>query len=213
MGNTVDPWTTQVFCFNSKHYSTIESAGGLIHEYKARDIKEPLYGRPTVKLGFPGGSVGKESTFQCRRWRFSPWVGKIPWRRAWQPTPVFLPENPMDGGAWWATVHGVHTVYLQHYERCDSYLFFAIQANSQTWLKRLSTHTLSSCIWIFGYTGISAPNLLCGSRVNCTPLQSPQMDSRDVGNREILCDLFMKRKEERPLDLIKMLSSCHIIAI
>ena len=31
----------------------------------------------------------------------------IPWRRKWQPTPVFLPENPMDGGAWQATVHGV----------------------------------------------------------------------------------------------------------
>ena len=29
------------------------------------------------------------------------------WRRAWQPTPVFLLENPMDRGAWWATVHGV----------------------------------------------------------------------------------------------------------
>ena len=79
MGNTVDPWTTQVFCFSSKHYSTIESAVGLIHGYKARDIKEPIYGGPTIKLGFPGGSVGKESTFQCRRWRFSPWVGKIPW--------------------------------------------------------------------------------------------------------------------------------------
>ena len=25
------------------------------------------------------------------RHRFDPWVGKIPWRRAWQPTPVFLP--------------------------------------------------------------------------------------------------------------------------
>ena len=25
------------------------------------------------------------------RHRFGPWVGKIPWRRAWQPTPVFLP--------------------------------------------------------------------------------------------------------------------------
>ena len=25
------------------------------------------------------------------RRRFDPWVGKIPWRRAWQPTPVFLP--------------------------------------------------------------------------------------------------------------------------
>ena len=22
---------------------------------------------------------------------FNPWVGKIPWRRAWEPTPVFLP--------------------------------------------------------------------------------------------------------------------------
>ena len=25
------------------------------------------------------------------RWGFDPWVGKIPWRRAWQPTPVFSP--------------------------------------------------------------------------------------------------------------------------
>ena len=29
------------------------------------------------------------------------------WRRKWQPTPVFLPGNPMDRGAWQATVHGV----------------------------------------------------------------------------------------------------------
>ena len=28
---------------------------------------------------------------RCRRHGFSPWVGKIPWRRAWQPTPLFLP--------------------------------------------------------------------------------------------------------------------------
>ena len=39
---------------------------------------------------FPGGSDGKEST-QCRRPGFVPWVRKIPWRREWQPTPVFLP--------------------------------------------------------------------------------------------------------------------------
>ena len=36
-------------------------------------------------------SVGKEPTCQCRRGRFDPWVGKIPWRGKWQPTPVFLP--------------------------------------------------------------------------------------------------------------------------
>ena len=34
---------------------------------------------------------GKESTCQWRRWGFDPWVGKIPWKRIWQPTPVFLP--------------------------------------------------------------------------------------------------------------------------
>jgi len=32
-----------------------------------------------------------------------PGSGRFPWRRKWQPTPVFLLENPMDGGAWWAT--------------------------------------------------------------------------------------------------------------
>ena len=30
---------------------------------------------------------------QCRRHRFNPWVGKIPWRRTWQPTPIFLPRE------------------------------------------------------------------------------------------------------------------------
>ena len=33
---------------------------------------------------------GKESTRQCKRCRFNPWVGKNLWRRKWQPTPVFL---------------------------------------------------------------------------------------------------------------------------
>ena len=39
---------------------------------------------------FPGGSDGKESTCSGRP-GFHPWVRKIPWRRAWQPTPEFLP--------------------------------------------------------------------------------------------------------------------------
>ena len=45
-------------------------------------------------LGFPGGASGDESGCPGRRHRrcgLDPWVGKIPWRRAWQPTPVFLP--------------------------------------------------------------------------------------------------------------------------
>ena len=45
--------------------------------------------------GFPAGSNIKESAMQivCNAGRpgFTPWVGRIPWRRKWQPTPVFLP--------------------------------------------------------------------------------------------------------------------------
>ena len=43
-------------------------------------------------VGFPGGSVGKESTCNAvnRRWRFDPQVRKIIWRRTWQPAPIFL---------------------------------------------------------------------------------------------------------------------------
>ena len=32
--------------------------------------------------------------------------GRYPGGGAWQPTPVFLPGEPMERGAWWATVHG-----------------------------------------------------------------------------------------------------------
>ena len=36
-------------------------------------------------------SVGKIICLQFRRLGIDPWVGKISWRRKWQPTPVFLP--------------------------------------------------------------------------------------------------------------------------
>ena len=42
---------------------------------------------------FPGGASGKEPVCQFRSYKrggFHPWVGKIPWKREWQPTPVFL---------------------------------------------------------------------------------------------------------------------------
>ena len=43
-----------------------------------------------TKTGLLWWLCGKESTCQCKRHRFDPWVGKIPWRRKWQPTPLFL---------------------------------------------------------------------------------------------------------------------------
>ena len=45
-------------------------------------------------MGVPDSASGKEPACQCRRGkigRFNLWVWKMPWRRAWQPTSVFLP--------------------------------------------------------------------------------------------------------------------------
>ena len=65
----------------------------------------------SVEDSFPHGQPLQEM------W-FNPWVRKIPWRRKWQLTLVFLPENFTNRGILWAIVPGL--------------------AKSQTWLKRLS---------------------------------------------------------------------------
>ena len=44
----------------------------------------------SFSFGIPWWLSGKESTCQCRKRRFNPWVEKIPWRRKWQLTLVFL---------------------------------------------------------------------------------------------------------------------------
>ena len=60
-------------------------------------------------LGFSGGSHAKNPACRCRRHKrcgFDPWVRKIPWRRKWQPIPLFLPgesygqENLADYSPW-----------------------------------------------------------------------------------------------------------------
>ena len=74
-------------------------------------------------LGFPGVASYKELAYQCSRpkgWEFDPWVRKIPCRKKWQSTPVFLPGQ--------ATVHRV--------------------AQSQAWLKQLSMHSILHEIYI-----------------------------------------------------------------
>ena len=73
-----------------------------------------MFSNKSLELGFPVGTSGKEPACQCRtheRHGFDPWVGKIPWRRKGQPTPVFLPgKSHIDRGALWATVLGLQRV-------------------------------------------------------------------------------------------------------
>ena len=71
-----------------------------------------------------GGDSNKELTCQCKRFKrcgCNPWVGKIPWRRKWQPTSLFLPGEFHGQRSLAAITHGV--------------------AKSQTWLKWPSMHT------------------------------------------------------------------------
>ena len=68
-----------------------------INRWMDKDVRSILiymYVLYVYILGCPAGAGGKESTCQYmrhRRHRFYPWVGKIPWKKTWQPTPVFLP--------------------------------------------------------------------------------------------------------------------------
>ena len=49
-----------------------------------------MYNASIMLCGLPQWLGGLQCK-RCRRPRLNPWVGKIPWRRAWQPTPIFLP--------------------------------------------------------------------------------------------------------------------------
>ena len=73
--------------------------------------------------GLPGGA-GKDPTCQGRRHKrcwFPPWAGKVPWSRAWQATPGFLP-----GGS-------------QGQRNLAGYVVYRV-TKSWTWLKWLSTY-------------------------------------------------------------------------
>ena len=56
----------------------------------------------------PWWLIGKEPTCQCRRRGFDPWVRKSPWRRKWQPIPVFLPGKLHGQGSLEGYSPGVH---------------------------------------------------------------------------------------------------------
>ena len=60
----------------------------------------------TWMFGLPWLHSGKASC-QCKRLRTHLWAGKIPWRRRWQPTPVFLPGKLHEQRSLAGKVHGI----------------------------------------------------------------------------------------------------------
>ena len=66
---------------------------GFLTEGVSLLVEQELWGTRASVVGARMLIVGKEPACQCGRCKragFNPWVGKIPWRRKWQPTPVFL---------------------------------------------------------------------------------------------------------------------------
>ena len=67
-------------------------------------------------LGFPGGSEGKASACNAGDPGSIPGWGRSPGEGIGNPLQYSCLENPMDGGAWWATVHGVtKSQYIIYY--------------------------------------------------------------------------------------------------
>ena len=66
--------------------------------------------RSSLGWGLPRWHSGEETTCQCRgckKCRFDPWVRKMPRVESGRLLLYSCLENSMDGGSWWATVHGV----------------------------------------------------------------------------------------------------------
>ena len=76
---------------------TLKTKNNLLQSPKLKTVMVLFpheYGFSWIWHGLPWRLSGKESICQCRRHRrrgFDPWVGNIPYKRKWQPDPVFLP--------------------------------------------------------------------------------------------------------------------------
>ena len=73
------------------------------------------------------GSGSKESACHCRL-RFNPWVGKNPWRREWQSTPVFSPgkfrgQRGLEGYSPWSCKRVRHDWEAKTFTLCNLYRF------------------------------------------------------------------------------------------
>ena len=82
---------------------------------------------------------GKESTCQCRRLGFDPWVRKIPWRRKWQSTPVFFSgkshgQRSLAGYSPWGHKELDTTQQLSNNDNC----IFRYQGLKEKWCKSSS---------------------------------------------------------------------------
>ena len=122
---------------------------------------EDIYIHTHIYIGLPRGHSGKEPTCQRRRHRFHLWVGRTPWRRKWQPTPVFLPgeshgQRSLAGYSQWGHKE------LDTMEQLNVYIYMCVCVcvcvcmcththtdthKAKLWSKRIKTKTIWLTHW------------------------------------------------------------------
>ena len=91
--------------------SFVQHNASAIHSHCCGYYKLTTYSRVAIHfMGFPDSSVGKESACNAGDMGSIPGLGRSPGKRNGNPLQYSYLENPMDKGAWRATVHGVETV-------------------------------------------------------------------------------------------------------
>ena len=85
-----DPWVGKIPWRREWLPTPVFWPGEFLGLYSPWGLKES---DTTEQLSLPTWYNGKESACQCKRCKFNPWIGKIPWGRNEQLTSVFLPGN------------------------------------------------------------------------------------------------------------------------
>ena len=86
-----------IILFLKIQYACLQFVNKLLNSFATvilSDVVSMVIGWLCFTTSFLGGGSGKEPAYQCRRHKkckFDPWVRKIPWRRKWLSTPLFLP--------------------------------------------------------------------------------------------------------------------------
>ena len=89
------------------HWTTREVPESTEFLYTNNKLSEKEIGKTIPFMGFPGGSDGKESSCNAGDLGLIPLLGRSPGGGHSNPLRYSCLENPMDRGAWWATVHEV----------------------------------------------------------------------------------------------------------
>ena len=125
----------------------LKETGTLPQRMSAPPFAMILVKHKGIYESFLGGASGKESACRCRRLQrhgFHPWVGNIPWRRKWQPTPVFLPgkshgQRSLAGYSPWGCKESDTT---EHTHTTPRVLF------EKKWVRQRKTNTICSHLYV-----------------------------------------------------------------